>query len=77
MPNFARSFADNAPGPWYVDKDCICCGLCEDASPTVFRLADDGSHNIVHRQPQTAEESLEAEDARERCPVDAIGNDRR
>lgn len=76
MPDPACSFPDNAPGPWYVDDDCICCGLCESVAPTVFRLSDDGSHNVVHRQPVQADEVLDAEDARDRCPVDAIGRDR-
>ena len=76
MPDPARSFPDNAPGPWYVDDDCICCGLCESVAPAVFRLSDDGSHNVVHRQPNGTDELLDAEDARDRCPVDAIGRDR-
>jgi ferredoxin len=76
MANSKDSFTDNAPGPWYVDEQCICCGLCEDAAPEVFRLSDDGSHNLVHRQPATPQELADAENARDRCPVEAIGKDR-
>ena len=76
MANPQRSFTDSVPGSWYVDDDCICCGLCEDAAPEVFRLSRDGSHNLVHHQPATAEELADAENARDRCPVEAIGKDR-
>ena len=69
-------FSDNVPGSWYVHDECICCGLCENVAASVFRLATDYSHNTVHHQPITPEELADAEDARERCPVEAIGNDR-
>ena len=68
-----RVFSDNAPGSWYVNDECIVCGLCENVAPAVFRLSADYSHNMVHHQPATPEELAEAEDARERCPVEAIG----
>ncbi len=44
--------------------------------PSIFAEAADYSHFRVHRQPMTPGELREAEDARERCPVEAIGNDR-
>ena len=71
-----RIFADNVPGSWYVHDECICCGLCENVAPATFRLSADYSHHSVHRQPATPEELADAEEARERCPVEAIGNDR-
>ena len=71
-----RIFSDNAPGPWYVHDECICCGLCEDKAPAVLRPSTDYSHHVVHSQPATPEELADAEDARERGPVEANGNDR-
>ena len=68
-------FSDNVPGPWYVDSNCIGCGLCEDIAPSVFRLSAEGDHDFVHHQPETPAELEAAEEARERCPVEAIGND--
>jgi ferredoxin len=76
MANSKDSYPDNTPGPWYVDEQCICCGLCEDVAPDVFRISADGSHNLVHHQPTTPEELADAENARDRCPVEAIGKDR-
>ena len=76
MANPKRSFHDNVPGFWYVDEQCIACGQCGNDVPAIFEEARDYDHYRVHRQPVTPEEIREAEDARERCPVEAIGNDR-
>ena len=68
-------FSDNIPGPWYVDSNCIICGLCEELAPAIFKLSPDGDHNFVHHQPETPEDLQAVEAAREHCPVEAIGND--
>ena len=65
----------NAPGPWYVDSNCIDCDLCRETAPTVFRRDEDNGNSIVFHQPETAEEERLAEEAKEGCPVEAIGND--
>jgi ferredoxin len=75
MANPNDRFSENVPGPWYVDTNCISCGLCDDALPTVFRRSIEGDQNYVHRQPESAQECEIAEEARDSCPVDAIGND--
>ena len=75
MANLKHRFTDNVPGPWYVDAQCICCGLCENVAPDIFRVTNDHDHHRVHHQPATPQELCEAEDARDRCPVEAIGND--
>ena len=76
MPNPKNAFDNNAPGDWYVDDHCICCGLCENVAPDVFRMSPDGSNFLVYHQPATPQEINDADNARERCPVEAIGNDR-
>jgi len=65
----------NVPGRWYVDSNCIDCDLCRETAPTVFRRDDDGGNSIVFHQPETDEELQLAEEARNGCPVEAIGND--
>ncbi len=75
MANPNQRFNDNVPGSWYVDDECICCGLCENVAPETFRLSADYSHHAVHHQPATLEEIADAENARERCPVEAIGQE--
>lgn len=65
----------NAPGPWYVDSNCIDCDLCRETAPSVFRRDEDNGNSIVFHQPETDEERALAEEARSGCPVEAIGND--
>ena len=67
--------SDNAPGAWYVDSNCIICGLCSEYAPNVFRPSEDGDHNYVFHQPENEAEREEANRAREACPTDAIGDD--
>ncbi len=66
---------DNVPGPWFTDEDCIICGLCSEIAPENFRVSDDGTHNIVFKQPDSPAEIALAEEAMDACPVEAIGND--
>jgi len=51
----------NIAGKYYVDQQCIDC--------------DEGGYSIVYKQPTTDKEVQECEEAREGCPVEAIGND--
>ena len=76
MPNPRNAFHNNTPGPWYVDDQCICCGLCENVAPELFRMSADGSHYLVYRQPAAPQDLEDAENAMERCPATAIGSDR-
>ncbi len=65
----------NAPGPWYVDSNCIDCDLCRETAPAVFRRDEDNGNSVVFHQPETEEEHKRAEEAKEGCPVEAIGSD--
>ena len=66
---------DNVPGSYYVDETCIDCDQCRSTAPAFFRRLDETGLTIVHRQPQTPAEIALAEEAREGCPSDSIGND--
>ncbi len=68
-------YEDNVAGKYYVDHDCIDCGLCSEISPQNFchSLAQD--HDIVYKQPTNLEEENACQEAYESCPVEAIGND--
>ena len=62
-------------GNFYVDEECICCGLCGEIAPGFFRESDEGGHHIVHRQPASDEDLELAREALAECPVEAIGDD--
>tara|TARA_R110000824_G_scaffold345_1_gene2586 strand:+ start:362 stop:622 length:261 start_codon:yes stop_codon:yes gene_type:complete len=60
---------------FYVDRECIICSICSDCAPENFRMSDDGSHDIVYKQPENEEELELCFEALENCPVEAIGDD--
>lgn len=68
-------FSENVPGPWYVDNTCISCGQCDDTAPSIFKRSDAYDQNFVFHQPDSDSEMELAVEARDRCPVEAIGND--
>lgn len=70
-----RRTPENVPGPYYVDDSCVDCGLCPSSAPQIFIREDLRGYTYVHRQPQTPEEVAAAEEAREACPTESIGND--
>ena len=67
--------AENAPGTFYVDSQCIDCDVCRDTAPDNFTRSDDGGYSFVYKQPETEEERILCEEALVSCPVEAIGND--
>lgn len=75
MANPADRLPQNIAGRYYVDSACIDCDLCREIAPATFARLDETGSSIVQRQPLTAEEIAAAEEARESCPVEAIGND--
>ena len=63
----------NVEGPYYVDSECIDCGLCLDVAPASFR--SDGRASYVAKQPEGEAEEGACRQAMEDCPVEAIGDD--
>lgn len=75
MADSTERFDDNVAGPFYIDASCIVCGACEGTAPDNIRLSDDGSHDIVYKQPTSDDEVQALREALEGCPVGAIGDD--
>ena len=75
MANYNERFASNVPGRWYVDSSCIDCDMCRTTAPLFFRRDDEIGYSVVYRQPQTAQEIADAQEALENCPSDSIGKD--
>ncbi|KAK3575764.1 hypothetical protein CHS0354_030096 [Potamilus streckersoni] len=75
MASLKQRYEDNTEGPFYVDRDCIYCGLCAEIAPKNFAPSPEGDHDIVIKQPQSPEESRLCKEAQDSCPVEAIGDD--
>jgi len=74
MADKANKYTENAPGKYYVDNQCIDCDLCRETAPNNFARNDEGGYSIVTKQP-TGDEESKCKDAKEGCPVEAIGDD--
>ena len=56
---------------YYVNENCIGCGLCVSICPEVFTMADTGV-SVAIESEVPAEYESKAKDAAEGCPVNAI-----
>ncbi len=75
MANVANKYIDNVHGKYYVDNQCIDCDLCRETAPSNFSRNEDGGYSFVLKQPFSPEEEIQCREAKEGCPVEAIGND--
>lgn len=64
----------NVTGRYYVDTTCVHCKLCQDLAPEHFTQTLDRD-GFVQRQPASGKEEAICHEAREQCPVSAIGED--
>ncbi|MBN1761080.1 MAG: ferredoxin [Chitinispirillaceae bacterium] len=62
-------------GAFYVDTECIGCGMCAETAPDNFRMNDGGDLAIVFKQPENVDERNVCEEAKDACPAEAIGDD--
>ena len=74
MADVANKYSDNTPGGYYVDNQCIDCDLCRETAPDNFKRNEEGGYSFVYKQPETPEEAQRCKDAKEGCPVEAIGD---
>ena len=75
MAEVKDKLAENVPGKFYVDRQCIDCDVCRDISPANFTRYDENGYSYVYKQPETPEEFELCEEALMACPVEAIGDD--
>ena len=69
----SRRRAENANGPFFIDDECISCGACWRAAPSVISCHPVHTFAFFSRQPGTQAELAEAGEALRICPVGAIG----
>ena len=75
MADQNNKWEENAPGPFYVDTQCVGCGYCVAEAPDCFELNTDENHSFVKKQPEGTNEEKDCRSAMKACPVDAIGDD--
>lgn len=68
-------YAENGAGKWYVDSQCIDCDVCRVTAPANFRREEDKGFSFVFSQPASPEEEAQCQEAKDSCPVEAIGDD--
>lgn len=73
MADVANRVDDNVAGEFYVDEQCIACGVCVAEAPNNFEMPSDYAY--VFKQPENEEERSDCESALASCPVNAIGDD--
>lgn len=75
MAEIEDKLPDNTAGKFYVDSQCIDCDVCRDTAPKNFTRNDENAYSYVYHQPATPQELALCEEAKEACPVEAIGDD--
>ena len=70
----SERLSENVPGPFYVTSECIDCDLCRETAPDNFKRNDDGGYSFLYKQPESPEEDARCKEAKEGCPVEAIGD---
>jgi len=73
VANVENRVSENVEGEYYVDDQCIACGVCVGEAPDNFEMS--GDYAYVFKQPENEDEREACESALNACPVDAIGND--
>jgi len=74
MADAANKYAENIAGKYFVDNQCIDCDLCRETAPDNFKRNEDGGYSFVYKQPASPDEEARCKEAKEACPVEAIGD---
>ena len=74
MADPKNRYAETPAGKWYVDSQCIDCDVCRVTAPANFRREEDKGFSFVFQQPRTPEEEAQCQEAKDCCPVEAIGD---
>lgn len=56
---------------FFVNEDCIGCGLCSSVCPEVFSMTDDGVAKALEADVTDSTAAC-AQEAAQQCPVSAI-----
>ncbi len=75
MADKENKLGNNVAGSYYVDADCIACGMCHEIAPEFFLLDADAGTAYVGNQPADDAGKAACQEAMSSCPVEAIGDD--
>jgi len=75
MADRSSKVEKSVPGKWYIDTNCIACGLCAEIAPENAALDPGEDFAHVKKQPATPDEEKAMVQAADECPTQAIGND--
>lgn len=65
----------NVPGRWYVDTNCMGCGMCQGIAPANVAFEPGYEFAYISKQPDNPDEEAALAQAADQCPAEAIGND--
>ena len=68
-------YPENPAGRYYVDSQCIDCDVCRVTAPANFRREENKGFSYVFQQPANPAEEAQCQEAKDSCPVEAIGDD--
>lgn len=74
MADITQKWKENATGKVFVDQSCIACDACVLAAPKNFKMHEEDGHAYVAKQPESQDEIAACKEAKEGCPVEAIGD---
>jgi len=75
MADKANKVENSVPGKYYVDQECIGCGMCHEVAPDYFVMNDTAGVAYVAKQPNDDDSIAVCSEALNSCPVEAIGED--
>lgn len=75
MADNSDKVSENVQGRYFVDSQCIDCNLCRDTAPANFKHNEEGGYSYVYKQPESEDEEALCAEAKDACPVEAIGDD--
>jgi ferredoxin len=73
MADRKNQVSENVSGKYFVDDQCIHCGICVSVAEANFKYNDEDAHAYVYKQPANEKEESDCLSVMETCPVNAIG----
>ena len=73
MADPTTKWPQNQPGLFFVDQQCLDCGLCFEIAPLNFSRNGDAGHSFLSKQPETLAELEACMEVVRACPLNEVG----